>query len=126
MAATVSVLALTLVACSALPKQACTGEQQFAIEDTLYFGTAKPVGIVSPDEWSRFLSTVVTPRFPQGLTVLQGNGQWRSGEQIVHEASNVLVLVHPDDRISEKAVLEIVAAYKTQFQQESVLRLRSP
>ena len=44
---------------------------------------------------------------------------------VVREASHVLNLVHPGDAASEKAVQEIVGAYKTQFQQEAVLRVRS-
>jgi hypothetical protein len=48
-----------------------------------------------------------------------------AAELIVHETSYVLSLVHPDNPASDAAVVEIVTAYKTQFQQEAVLRLRS-
>jgi hypothetical protein len=39
--------------------------------------------------------------------------------------SYILHLVHPDDAPSETAVSELVAAYKTQFQQEAVLRVKT-
>src|SRR5690606_41197674 len=45
----------------------------------LYFGTQRPGGApVTEAEWAAFLDEKVTPRFPDGLTVLTGNGQWRN------------------------------------------------
>ncbi len=45
----------------------------------LLFGTqrknAPPVG---EDEWAQFLENEVTSRFPDGVTVFAGQGQWRS------------------------------------------------
>jgi hypothetical protein len=37
----------------------------------------------------------------------------------------VLSVIHPDDTPSEAAIAEIVASYKSAFQQESVLRSRA-
>jgi hypothetical protein len=34
------------------------------VNDHLYFGKCKRVGVVSDEEWSGFLKNVVTPRFP--------------------------------------------------------------
>lgn len=93
----------------------------------LYFGTDKPGGgRVSDEDWDKFLETEVTPRFPDGFTVLEGYGQYKdSGGRIVREASKVLVLFYP--KKSRKAVdpkiEEIRAGYKKLFNQESVLRL---
>lgn len=124
--AAISGLVLAMAACVPMPDRPCPGGQRAAVQDTLYFGTAKPDGVVSPEEWAGFLGAVVTPRFPEGLTVWQASGQWKGADgSIVREASNVLNLAHPDDKTSEAAVLEIMGAYKAQFQQEAVLRLRS-
>ena len=124
--AAISGLVLALAACAPMLDRSCPGGQEAAVQDTLYFGTAKPDGVVSPEEWAGFLSDVVTQRFPEGLTVLQASGQWKGADgSIVREASNVLVLAHPDDETSEAAILEIMGAYKARFQQEAVLRLRS-
>jgi len=104
----------------------CKNGEQLAILDSLYFGTGKPNGVVTPEEWAEFLRSTVTPRFPQGLTVSQASGQWRGADgAIVREASHVLQLVHPNDTPSEKAVLEVVATYKAQFQQEALLRVKT-
>lgn len=119
-------LAFSLGACASLHKPACADGSHPAIQDTLYFGTGKPDGAVTPDEWTAFLETKVTRRFPQGLTVSQASGQWRgAGGSIVHEPSHVLQLVHPDDTSSEDSIAEIIATYKVQFKQESVLRVKT-
>ncbi|MEJ8854946.1 DUF3574 domain-containing protein [Variovorax robiniae] len=122
--AAVAILA-AITACASQPTTCKRGEQS-AIQDTLYFGAAKPDGTVTAAEWSTFLATIVTPRFPQGLTVSQASGQWRGADgSIVQESTRVLQLVHPDDAPSEQSVAEISAAYKSRFQQEAVLRVRT-
>lgn len=121
-----SVLALALAGCASAPRHDCSGAGPSSIHDSLYFGTAKPGGTVTTEEWAGFLGNTVTPRFPQGLTAWQASGQWRGADgAIVQEASHVLDLVHPDDAASEQRVLEIVAEYKSRFQQEAVLRVKT-
>ena len=95
----------------------------------LYFGSSKPDGsVVSEKKFQRFVDEEVTPRFPDGLTVLTGNGQFKnSAGVILKERSMVLILLYPlepNDSSSMK-IEEIREAYKTAFQQESVLRVDS-
>ena len=117
---------LAIAACAPLHESICKGGEQTAIQESLYFGTAKPSGPVTSQEWVEFLETIVTPRFPQGLTAFEGSGQWRGADgAIVRESTHVLLLVHPNDAASENAVGEIVARYKLQFQQEAVLRVKA-
>jgi hypothetical protein len=79
-------------------------------------------GAVTESQWKAFLRTEVTPRFPQGLTVWEANGQWRRADgNITRERSKVLLLVHEETPAMRKALSEVVEAYKKQFQQESVL-----
>lgn len=116
-----------MVACAPIPQQQCSGNESLLVHESLYFGTSKPNGIVSAADWSTFLSRTVTPRFPQGFTVLPASGQWRGADgSIVLEATYVLHLVHPDDTSNEKAVEEIISIYRKQFEQESVLRAKVP
>jgi hypothetical protein len=120
------VLSLSVASCASTQYSNCNRGENRAVLDTLYFGTAKSQGVVAADEWTRFLEEIVTPRFPRGLTVLQGLGQWRgTGGSITRESTYILQLVHADDTSSEKSVAEIVAAYKTAYQQEAVLRVRT-
>lgn len=101
--------------------------QEAWIADRLYLGRSIPDGgTVSDSAWAAFLREVVTPRFPDGLTVLRGDGQWRdSTGTIVREASFVLELYHPASAEADAALDEIAAEYKRRFGQESVMRVRA-
>jgi hypothetical protein len=92
----------------------------------LYFGSQKPDGeTVTEAEFEQFVDDVITPRFPDGLTLLTGYGQFRNAENvIVEEQSFVLILLYPlDDKAANGAIEEIRAMYKESFAQESVLRV---
>ena len=91
------------------------------VRTTLYFGMGKPNGSVSELEWQVFLRDEVTPRFPQGLTVWDAHGQWKSETGIAHERSKVLLLVHPDSTVAGQAISTVISRYRKQFDQESVL-----
>jgi hypothetical protein len=96
------------------------------IRTELFFGTAKPDGsAVSDAEWEAFLDTEITPRFPDGLTVLSGAGQWQGeDDQIVEERSKLVILLYPREAVDEsnEEIEAIRTAYEQQFQQQSVLR----
>jgi hypothetical protein len=96
----------------------------------LFFGTSKPDGSAVTDaEFMRFLDEVITPRFPDGLTLLSGHGQFRnSAGVIVEEKSFLLILLYPleDFRAGSRRIERIRTLYKARFQQESVLRADDP
>ena len=91
----------------------------------LYFGTQRPGGApVTDAEWAAFLDQEVTPRFPDGLTVLEGNGQWRDSKGVVtRESSTLLIVLYEPTAGKDSAIEDIRAAYKDRFDQESVLRV---
>jgi len=69
-----------------------------------------------------FLRDEVTTRFPDGLTVWEAEGQWRSpGGSLDHEQSKVLLLVHPDTPVARQSVQAVIDAYRKAFDQQSVL-----
>ena len=82
---------------------------------------SRPTGAVSELEWQLFLRDEVTPRFPDGLTVWDAQGQWKGKAGIEQERSKVLLLVHPDAAKARAAVLELIDHYRKTFDQESVL-----
>lgn len=96
----------------------------------LYFGSNKPDGTaVTPEEFQRFVDQEITPRFPDGLTLLTGLGQFKgSSGAIQKERSMLLILLYPVDtaRRSGEKIEQIRAAYERAFQQESVLRADEP
>lgn len=97
-----------------------------SIAEAIYFGTHKPAGVVSPEEWSTFLREVVTPKFPAGLTVWQASGQWKGNDgNLIKENTFVLSLVHAREPAFEASIAAIISEYKVRFQQEAVLRVKS-
>ncbi|HEY7545760.1 MAG TPA: DUF3574 domain-containing protein [Blastocatellia bacterium] len=100
------------------------------IRTELFFGTQKPDGSeVTSKEWKKFLNNEITPRFPDGLTVLTGSGQFRNSTgEIIKETSRVLILLYPVGAQMESSfkIEQIREAYKQMFQQESVLRADDP
>lgn len=94
----------------------------------LYFGSEKPDGSeVTAQEFEQFVDSEVTPSFPDGLTYLTGDGQFRSSSgDIIEERSYVLILLYPlNDRNANSEIEEIREHYKREFAQESVLRVDS-
>jgi hypothetical protein len=131
------VATLFLAGCSGNPAPApatsaaltCAAGDTVLVRETLYFGRNRPDGgSVSDGEWKTFLAEVVTLRFPQGLTVTDALGQWRgAGDGVVEqERSEIVTLFHPDNEAARQSVREIVLEYKRRFQQEAVLRERTP
>ncbi len=98
------------------------------LQTTLYLGGSRPDGsTVSEAEWDKFLAEVVTPRFPDGLTVLAGRGQWRDGAgKIVREPTRLLIILHPATPETETKLAEVCRLYKERFGQEAVLQATTP
>ncbi|MBI3148628.1 MAG: DUF3574 domain-containing protein [Betaproteobacteria bacterium] len=115
-----------LAGCANLAPSNCPEGSQTWVREEVFFGTDKPGGKVSTEDWADFLGKSVTPRFPQGLTVWPASGQWRDEQgKIVREESYVLTLVHSGDTTTEAAVKALTRDYRQRFQQEAVLRVRS-
>ena len=89
----------------------------------LVFGRAKADGSTVTDaQWRAFVDEHVTPRFPDGLTVVDASGQWRDRTGVViREASKLVLILHPADENSRRAIEEIRTLYRKLFDQESVL-----
>lgn len=104
-------------------------DAQLFARTELYFGSERPGPDVSRREFARFLDEEITPRFPDGLTLLSGRGQFREADgKIVEETSFVLILFAPyEDRAESSALVEeIRRLYVSEFNQESVLRVDDP
>jgi hypothetical protein len=93
------------------------------IQVDLYFGrNIGTTGRVSDRQFRQFLRNEITPRFPDGLTVYDADGQFLdSSNQLIREPSKVVSLVIKDTQINEDSISQIISAYRQQFQQESVL-----
>lgn len=89
----------------------------------LIFGLArKGRPDVSEEDWRTFLAETVTPRFPGGLTALDGDGQWRNASGvIIREASKVLLIYARPNAAVDAALDEIRSRWRQSHDQESVL-----
>ena len=100
------------------------------IRTELFFGrNISGGGEVSRKDFNKFLEEIITPRFPDGLTVLNGRGQFlNSSGEVERERTIVLILLYPVSARREKhaKIEEIREEYKTRFQQQSVLRVDDP
>jgi hypothetical protein len=121
------ILALALAACSPQPTQqaeteTCAEGANAQTVATMYFGRniGSELG-VDDAEWQTFVDTEITPRFPDGLTITDAQGQWRDSETqaIVREPSKALT-VFLSDPAGRAALDHIADAYKAQFQQQAV------
>src|SRR5215218_5324950 len=81
------ILIIALTGCRAPP----------AFERTeLFFGLNRAgADVISENEWRAFVDDVVTPRFPDGLTIVNASGQWRNPSWAIEsEPARILILLH--------------------------------
>jgi hypothetical protein len=118
------VVALSLAACATSPPPpACPAGQQPLRTAQLFFGRsmAGQPGVNEAD-FHKFVDQELTPRFPDGLTILDGGGQWRGAEnKLIREASKVVLIVLPKHGDAGQRIEAVRAAYKARFHQDSVL-----
>lgn len=98
------------------------------VRSELYFavGNEDGSGVIDEARWRAFLDAQVTPRFPDGLTVLDGYGQWRfqKDDRLVRQRAKVLVVLHEDGAARHEDIEAIRAAWKRATGHESVLWAR--
>lgn len=106
-----------------------SGPEPF-IRTELYFGrNITGGGEVSKKEFDKFLAESITPRFPEGLTVLGARGQFlNSNGEVEREGAVVVILLYSVTVREEKQIKidEIREEYKARFRQLSVLRVDDP
>ncbi|MEH2204106.1 MAG: DUF3574 domain-containing protein [Nostoc sp.] len=95
------------------------------IQESLFFGRDIPSGgEVSDRDFQTFLNNIITPRFPNGLTVFDANGQYLYNTgNIIQEKSKYVTLFIEDTPKNQASIYDISQAYNQQFNQESVLRV---
>ena len=128
-AALLALVGATLLSgCADLPSATCPVGQSAGREVQLFFGRniGDRVG-VSEADFARFIDEELTPRFPDGLTVLDAAGQWRGASGVIgREPSKVVILVLPGGAGEEAKLAAVRQAYRTRFSQEAVLMTARP
>ena len=137
-------LALALAACAHPPNTrsvataptlqgdaAHPGQTKGWVDTKLYFGLGPaehPEQGVSEADWRGFLDREVTPRFPDGLSVLDVYGQWQGKNQTAPERlqSKMLIIDYPDTAENRAKVEAIRSAWKQKTGDQSVMRVTEP
>lgn len=136
-----AVLALQLAACATAlaPSASSTlqgdaahpAQTQGWVDTKLYFGLGpadQPERGISETQWRAFLDKEVTPRFPDGLSVIDVYGQWQGKQETTPERlhSKLLVIYYPDTPDNRGKIEAIRAAWKQRTGDQSVLRVTQP
>ena len=118
------IFALALPGCRSASVQSTA---QTMVADRLFFGRDIPAGgTVSDVDWAQFLSSVITPRFPEGLTIWQASGQWRDPRgNVVREPVFIVEIFHEKSAEIDASIAAIAAEYTRRFGQDAVLRATS-
>jgi hypothetical protein len=119
---------LLLIGCAEPPAapmaQSCLlPSQQRMVVAELFFGRSiRGRGGLSEAEWARFTTEILTPNFPDGFTVSDGNGQWQNpatGVITRQPTKIVLVAAKPAADLGQR-LSAVIEAYKMRFNQQSV------
>jgi hypothetical protein len=114
-------LALLVSGCAAVGP-VCGQGLSSMVEAQLFFG-----GSIAPEQWRSFLNQEVSPRFPDGFTVFDTQGQWRNRDSTIsRETGHALLIIITRSNTNEEGLNAIRDAYKRRFMQESVLLAESP
>ncbi|KRE22600.1 hypothetical protein ASE66_25775 [Bosea sp. Root483D1] len=122
-------LAGALGGCAGLAPPSCAPGQQAMLTAELLFGRkiGDRIG-VSQTAFRRFVDDEVTPRFPDGLTILDASGQYRDRERgvLIREPSKLILIATPDETENREKLAAIAEAYKRRFNQQSVGLILKP
>lgn len=78
-------------------------------------------GLTDDREFNQFLDANVTPRFPDGLTVLNAAGRWRAPDgRLTQEHARLVIIIAPQTPETIPRLQAIRTEYKSQFHQQSV------
>ena len=116
-------LLLVILAAPATAQIACRADQKSSAVVEMMFG--RKIGdriAVTNTAWARFVDREITPRFPDGLSVVDAAGQWMDTDKkrVVREPSKIVTIVLRDSEKGQAEIDAIAQAYKKRFKQQSV------
>jgi hypothetical protein len=117
---------LLLAGCAELPAPAyacpLAAEQHMFVAELFFGRNIKGRQPLTDAEWAEFAAQTITPIFPDGFTVFDGEGQWRNPRNGLIAGGGtkiLLVAVKPEPDLARR-LSAVIEAYKTQFHQQSV------
>jgi len=108
------VLALTL---TALPLAAVEVRDEGAMSlYRIHLGMGVGEEALTATEIQKFIDQEITPRFSNGLTILEGRGQWAAPEGLIKERTTVVDVQGPGTEEVQAKVAEIAEIYVERYQ----------
>ena len=91
----------------------------------LFLGLNWRQGMVTEAQFQDFVAREVTPRLPEGFSIVAAEGAWRSAQtgETIREPTRVIRRLHKAEPTQDAALVAIAAAYKSRFEQDAVLRV---
>ena len=118
--------ALVMVGASAASAQMPPWRSAETLKTEIYFGLRLADGkTVSDEEWNKFLLEIVMPRFPDGLTVIDGVGRSANAAKVFNP-TKILVLVHPNVGDAPQRISQIKSEYRKRFGSSGVFHTDAP
>jgi Protein of unknown function (DUF3574) len=117
-----------LAACAELPEPAAPdtcllpAEQRMLVAELFFSRSVKGREPLTDAEWLEFAARTITPNFPDGFTVLDGEGQWRNPQtgHIAGTRTKILLVAAKREPDFAPRLAAVIDAYKTEFHQQSV------
>jgi hypothetical protein len=98
------------------------GEQRMLVAELFFGRDIAGRAPVTDLEWSEFAAQTITPNFPDGFTVFDGDGQWQNPgtARIARERTKVLLVATKRQADLAPRLTTVIDAYKARFHQQSV------
>jgi hypothetical protein len=114
---------LVLSGCASAGSGCLFDSQQPMTVVELFFGRDVP-GRAAPSEieWTDFAASVIAREFPQGFTVMDGDGEWRdpATQTVTRERTKILIVATAKSPDLASRISRIRATYSRLFRQTSV------
>jgi Protein of unknown function (DUF3574) len=97
-------------------------EQRMLVAE-LFFGRGiKGRAPLTDAEWAEFAAQTITPNFPDGFTVFDGEGQWRNPQtgSIASTRTKILLVAAMRTPDLARRLSTVIEAYKARFHHQSV------
>jgi hypothetical protein len=117
-----------LSGCQLIPfAPACPAGQEHLRTAQLSLGRKNVGPPVKASDLQKFIDREITPRFPAGVTVMEGGSQWKGADSVlVRDAAKIVLIILPASGDRQGRLEAVRRAYRAQFKQESVLVVTQP
>jgi hypothetical protein len=107
----------------AAPYTCLLSQEQRMLVAELFFGRGiRGREPLTDAEWADFAAQTITPNFPDGFTVFDGEGQWRNPRtgRIAGDRTKIVLVAAKRELDLARRLSVVIDAYRTKFHQQSV------